>query len=225
MDIKQTRFQGVYETWKGKRKVLLTKNLAIGTRTYGEDLVREDGTEYRMWNAQKSKLAAAILKGVGNINIRPGSVILYLGASSGTTVSHVSDIVGNDGFIFAVDLAPRVVRQLVFLSEQRKNIAPILADANKTELFYNQVLAVDTVYQDVAQKHQVDIFIKNCDLFLKQGGFGLLCVKARSIDVTQKPKDIFRLVKTQLEKHFIIADYRELEPFQLDHCIFICKKK
>lgn len=50
--------------------------------------------EYRVWNPFRSKLAAAILGGVDNIWIVPGAKVLYLGAASGTTVSHVSDLVG-----------------------------------------------------------------------------------------------------------------------------------
>ncbi len=60
----------------------------------------EDGTkiEYRVWNPFRSKLAAAILGGVDQIYMPPGSKVLYLGAASGTTVSHVSDIVGPVSF-------------------------------------------------------------------------------------------------------------------------------
>ena len=47
-----------------------------------------------MWNPFRSKLAAAILGGVDKIHMKPGSKVLYLGAASGTTVSHVSDLVG-----------------------------------------------------------------------------------------------------------------------------------
>ena len=50
--------------------------------------------EYRVWNPFRSKLAAAILGGIEKIHIKPGSKVLYLGAASGTTVSHVADIVG-----------------------------------------------------------------------------------------------------------------------------------
>jgi rRNA 2'-O-methyltransferase fibrillarin len=50
--------------------------------------------EYRVWNPFRSKLGAAILGGVDQIHIKPGAKVLYLGAASGTTVSHVSDIVG-----------------------------------------------------------------------------------------------------------------------------------
>ena len=91
--------------------------------------------------------------------------------------------------------------------------------------YADKICQADVLYQDIAQKNQVDIFLKNIDLFLKKDGYALLAVKARSIDVTKKPKQIFKQVKEQLERHVTIIDYRELEPYQKDHCIFICKKK
>lgn len=215
----------VYESQEGKRRQLYTINLITGKKVYGERLVIENGVEYREWDAFKSKLAATILKGSPSIFIRKNDVVLYLGSASGTTVSHVSDIVGNEGAIFAVDIAPRVMRDLIFLSYQRENISPIMGDANKVNELIERVSAVDVVYQDVAQKNQIDIFMKNVGLFLRNGGYGLLAVKARSIDVTKQPKQIFREVKEKLEKSLTIIDYRELEPFQRDHCMFICKKR
>ena len=223
--INQSKIFNVYESQEGRRRQLYTLNLIPGKKVYGERLVIENGNEYREWDAFKSKLAASILKGSPNIFIRKNDVVLYLGSASGTTVSHVSDIVGNEGFIFAVDIAPRVMRDLIFLCYQRTNIIPVLADANKTDQLKERISAVDFVYQDVAQKNQLDVFLKNVDLFLKNGGYGLLAVKARSIDVTKQPKLIFREVKEKLEKVLTIIDYRELEPFQKDHCMFICKKK
>lgn len=222
--IKSSKIFEVYESSE-RRRQLYTINLVPGQKVYGERLVNENGIEYREWDASKSKLAASVLKGSPNIGIRKNDVVLYLGASTGTTASHVSDIVGNEGFIFAVDLAPRVMRDLIFLCYNRKNIAPILADANKTDLLKERVCAVDVVYQDVAQKSQVEIFLKNVELFLKDGGYALLAVKARSIDVTKNPKQIFKEVKEKLEKNLVIIDYRELEPFQKDHAMFVCKKK
>lgn len=47
-----------------------------------------------MWNPFRSKLAASIVGGIENIYMQPGSKVLYLGAASGTTVSHVADLVG-----------------------------------------------------------------------------------------------------------------------------------
>jgi len=224
--ITQSKIFEVYEAIRGKnRRILLTKNLVPGKTVYDEGLFREKGTEYREWNAKKSKLAAMILRGALNIGIRKNDVILYLGSSTGTTVSHVSDIVGKDGFIFAVDPAPRVMRELVFVAEDRKNIAPILADANKPAEYVGNVALVDAVYQDIAQRNQLQIFLKNVKMFLKDEGCGLLAVKARSIDVTRKPKGIFNEIRQDLEKEMTIIDYRILEPFQLGHCMFICKKK
>jgi fibrillarin-like pre-rRNA processing protein len=148
-----------------------------------------------------------------------------LGASSGTTVSHVSDIVGKDGLVYALDFAPRVLRDLVFVAEQRKNIAPVLADANQPETYAHLVSEVDTVFMDIAQKNQAEIFLKNCKMFLKKGGFGLLALKARSVDVTRNPKIIFKEIREKLEKQMIIVDYRELDPYEKDHAFFVCKKK
>lgn len=214
----------IFEVYEDKRRIY-TVNLIPGKTVYDEKLVKEDNIEYREWNPQKSKLAAAILKGCPNIFIRKGSVVLYLGSATGTTVSHVSDIVGREGFIFALDIAPIVMRDLVFVCKDRNNIAPILADANKPLEYADKVSQVDIIYQDIAQKNQLDIFLKNIELFLKNDGYALLAVKARSIDVSKKPKEIFREIKKELENNLIIIDYRELEPYQKDHCFFVCKKK
>ncbi len=221
MKINKTKFYEVFEA-EGKKKLLLTKNLVRGETVYDEKLFEENGVEYREWDAGRSKLAAFILKGADQIAIRPDSIVLYLGASTGTTVSHVSDI-AKDGFVFAVEFAPIVARELVFLAEKRKNIAPILADANKPDEYRDKICEVGMVYQDIAQKNQVEIFIKNLE-FLKEGGFGLLAIKARSVDVTKKPSAVFNAVKQKLEKEVKIIDSRTLDPYQKDHCMFLVKK-
>ena len=91
------RHEGVF-ICLGKEDDLVTKNLVPGESVYGEKRVSisegDDKIEYRAWNPFRSKLAAAILGGVDQIHIKPGAKVLYLGAASGTTVSHVSDIVG-----------------------------------------------------------------------------------------------------------------------------------
>ena len=217
-------FQGVYERPKGKRFVLLTKSLVPGKRVYGENLRREKGVEYREWDQNRSKLAAALMKGISQIGIQEGDFVLYLGAASGTTPSHISDIVGKDGFVYALDFASRVVRDLTFLAEERKNIAPMLADASKPETYYKNISQVDIIYQDIAQREQAEIFLGNLQ-FLKEDGFALLCVKARSVDVAMKPKQVFKEMRDKLEKEVNIVDYKELDPFEKDHCIFVCKKK
>ncbi len=215
----------VYQERRGKRTLLYTKSLLPGYNVYGEKIVKKNNDEYREWDPGRSKLAAAILKGCPNIFIRKGHTVLYLGAASGTTVSHVSDIVGPDGFIFALDFAPRVVRELVFVCEKRKNIAPLLEDAHHPEEYRDRVTDVDVVYQDIAQKDQVGIFLKNIDMYLKPGGYALLCIKSRSIDVTKMPREIFQRVRAELDRKITIVDSRDLGPFEKDHMMFICKKK
>jgi len=222
--ITKSKIFEVFESGRERSRKLYTLNLFPGKSVYGESLIKENGAEYRQWDPFKSKLASSILKGCPNIFIRNGDVVLYLGASTGTTVSHVSDIVGEKGFIFAVDIAPRVVRDLVFLCYERKNIAPILADASQTKNLAGRISKVDVLYQDVAQKGQIDIFLKNTAEFLKEGGYAILAVKSRSIDVIKRPRDIFNIVRKEIEKHLTIIDYRELEPFQKDHAVFFCKK-
>lgn len=222
--MKPTKFPGIFEIVK-RRRILLTKNLTPGKTVYDEKLVKEGKNEYREWNPRRSKLAAAILKGIREIGIKPNSIVLYLGAAYGTTSSHVSDIVGENGFIFALDFAPRVIRDLVFVCEERSNMAPIFADANKPETYKDNITQVDIIYQDIAQRNQAEIFLKNIDLYLKEDGYALLALKARSIDVTKNPRIIFKQVKSELEKHLKIIDFKQLEPFEKDHMFFVCKKR
>jgi fibrillarin-like pre-rRNA processing protein len=216
----------VFESGDSHRKKIYTKSLAPRVLVYNEKIVRDGNEEFREWDPTRSKLSAFILKGALNTGIRKGDVVLYLGASTGTTVSHVSDIVGREGFVYALDFAPRVVRELFFVAKSRPNIAPLLEDAFHPETYADKITGVDVVYQDIAQREQVEIFLKNCRLFLKPGGYGLLAVKARSVDVTQPPKTIFNAVRAHLEKTgAIIADYRLLDPFEKDHAMFLVKIK
>lgn len=214
----------IFEVFQ-ERYRLYTKNLTPGRSFFSETLVRENGTEYREWEPKRSKLAAAIMKGCKNVFIRKGSVVLYLGAAHGYTPSFISDIIGNGGMVFALDNAPRVVRDLVFLAQERENIAPLLADANHPESYRERVPQADIIYQDVAQRNQAEILLKNCGLFLKQGGTALIAIKARSIDITKKPKAVFMEARRQLEQRMTIVDFRTLEPFEHDHCFIICKKR
>lgn len=222
--VKESRFFEIYEHRKGKKRILLTRNLTPGKNAYGESLIKESNIEYREWDLFKSKIAAAIEKGLDQLGLRTGMHVLYLGAASGTTVSHISDIVGRDGIVFAVEISPVAIRSLVFLAEERGNIAPILADANQPGMYKNIVGRVDWLYQDIAQKNQAEIFLKNVDLFLKPGGYCLLAVKSRSIDVAKHPQQIFKTVRNELSKNLTLIDHKNLAPFQKDHCLFVFKK-
>ena len=200
-----------------------TKNLNPGTSVYGEELIVED-EEYRIWNPRRSKLAAALLNGLENLKLQDTSKVLYLGASTGTTVSHISDIAVN-GKIYAVEFSPTTAKKLVQLSHQRHNIAPILGDATKPKGYLNIVEKTDLIYCDVAQPNQSELFMRNMDLFSKDDGAGLLMIKARSIDVVQKPKKIFREQERKLkEKDFKIVEKVKLEPYEKDHIAFLVEK-
>lgn len=200
-----------------------TKNLTPGISVYGEELINEN-EEYRIWNPRRSKLAAALLNGLEKLNLEDTSKVLYLGASTGTTVSHISDIVIN-GKIYAVEFSPTTAKKLVQLSRQRPNIAPILGDATKPKGYLNYVENVDLVYCDVAQPTQTELFMRNMNLFLKDDGMGLITIKARSIDVVQKPKKIFKEEEKKLkEKGFKIIDKIKLEPYEKDHVALLVEK-
>lgn len=190
---------------------------------FTEETISIQGKKYREWDARRSKLAAALAKGAKGIEIKSGSKILYLGAAHGYTPSFLSQIC-EQGKIFAVEFAPRVARELVILAGKRKNMLPIVADANQPQSYYHLVEAADIVYQDVAQRNQAEILAKNCNLFLKRNGIAMVAIKARSINVAEQPAKIFAEVKRQLEESFKILDYRNLEPMQKDHAFFVCQK-
>lgn len=206
-------FEGV--SWADDK--LATKALVPG-KVYGEHIIGD----YRIWNPWKSKPAAAILNGLRLFPIKPGQKVLYLGAGTGTTSSHFSDIVGPKGAIFCVEFASRTMQKLMNVCLKRKNMVPFLADANRPQ-GYAQIGKVDVLYQDVAQADQAGIFIKNLH-FLKDGGFAMLMVKSRSVDVTKAPKAIYEQVSAKLQPHLIILEIVELGPYEKDHAAFLCQK-
>lgn len=202
---------------------IATKNLTPGISVYGEELIQEK-EEYRIWNPRRSKLAAALLNGLENLDISEDAKVLYLGASTGTTVSHISDIV-TDGRIYAVEFSPTTAKKLVRLVRQRTNIAPILGDATKPKNYLNITEKTDIVYCDVAQPTQSQLFMKNMNLIGKDDAIGALMIKARSIDVVQKPKKIFKEEERKLrEKGFKIIEKVKLEPYEKDHIAFVVEK-
>ncbi len=205
---------------------LATENLAPGKRVYGERLFRWGEKEYREWNAYRSKLAAALLKGMVELPVREGDSVLYLGAGSGTTPSHVSDIVGPEGRVYGVEFAPRVVRELIVVAEDRPNLYPILGDARFPEKYRGVVEVVDGIYADVAQPEQAKLVARNAAFYLKNNGWLLLAIKARSIDVTKEPSEIYKHeINTLKENGFSIVDVVHLEPFDKDHAMVYARYK
>ena len=216
------KFEGVFLV-DGKPA---TFNLLPGTTVYGERLIKSDKREYRIWDFYRSKPAAAIKRGLKKFPLKRGMSILYLGAASGTTVSHFSDIVGNEGIIYAVDIAERVLREMIHHAEKRGNIVPILADARKPESYKNIILEkVDLVYEDVASKDQVPIIIRNANAFLKPQGCAIIVIKSQSIDVTKDPNQIYKECLIELEKHFEVLNKVKLDPYEKMHMFVVMKYK
>ena len=208
-----------YVTVNGKEHIA-TINLLKGVTLYGEKLISRDGNEYRTWDPFRSKLAAAYIKGLHFEFSNVGNV-LYLGASTGTTVSHLSDIVGQSGKIFAVESSTRVARELISnVSSKRTNVIPIIEDARKPRSYFSIYDKMDLVYCDIAQPDQTTIAIDNCKIYLKEKRPILLVIKTRSIDVTMSPKNVISQEIKKLESNsFEIKQKIDLEPFDKDHAM------
>jgi fibrillarin-like pre-rRNA processing protein len=201
-------------------------NRRIATETsdpkpvYGERII--DG--FRIWDPYRSKLAALLLKNPSPlpIDLTGGSIVLYLGAATGTTVSHVSDIV-RDGLVYAVELSPRSMRQLLQLAESRQNIIPILGDAARPESYSSLVEPVDLVYQDVAQRNQAEIATLNSARYLKKGGTLVLMIKTRSVDSTASPQEV-RGSEMEKLKGLKVRSVIDLLPYHHDHWAVVAEK-
>jgi fibrillarin-like pre-rRNA processing protein len=221
------QFSAIYQIMlEDGSKRLGTKNLAPGRNVYAERLIRFEGVEYRVWDAFRSKLAAAILKGLSNVPIKPSHQVLYLGAASGTTASHVSDIVSEKGHVYCVEFASRSIRDLVEnVCAYRINMSPILEDARLPEKYSMFVRGkVDDIYCDIAQPEQAKVLADNADLFLAKRGWVMLAVKAQSIDVTKEPSEVYRSEANVLEKRgFHVKEVVHLEPYDKAHAMILAQ--
>ena len=231
---------------RGKEDMLVTKNITPGESVYGEkriavetsanavtsDQANGDAngdtagpgpatkTEYRVWNPFRSKLAAGILGGLDDIFIRPAAKVLYLGAASGTSVSHVADIVGPSGIVFAVEFSHRSGRDLINMATHRTNVIPIIEDARHPLRYRMLVSMVDVIFADVAQPDQARIVGLNAHMFLKVDGGVVVSVKANCIDSTAPPEAVFAREVQKLREERIkpleqltLGEWFMFEPF------------
>ncbi len=211
-------FPGVFRI-NGK---FATLSLAPGTKVYGEQLVTIEKKEFRIWDPKRSKLCAALVKGLKNSIIKPGSTVLYLGSANGTTASHVSDIVGENGKVYCVEFSPQAMRDLLLVCEQRKNMYPILADARLPEN-YKEVGKVDVVYEDVADRGQTDILLRNMETF--KAKYFMIAIKSRCIDSAENPKKIYNQEKAKIAAKANVRELITLDPFEIDHCMITGETK
>jgi len=219
------RHPGVF-IFKGKDHLLVTKNIILGESVYGEKRISIEGgvkdtkTECRVWNPFRSKLAAGVLGGLDDIFIKPGAKVLYLGAASGTSVSHVADIVGPEGVVYAVEFSARSGRDLINMAKKRTNVIPIVEDARLPNKYRMLLSLVDVIFADVAQPDQARIVIHNAQSFLKDGGHVVISIKASCVDSTVAPEAIFAAeVQTLVENNFKPLEQVTLEPYERDHAM------
>jgi rRNA 2'-O-methyltransferase fibrillarin len=224
--VENHRFPGVFRIGEKTKSSLATQSIIPGQSVYGEKVLTiEDKGDFRIWNPRRSKLAAAIQKGIREMPIQPGSRVLYLGAASGTTVSHCSDIVGPQGVIYAVEFSARTARGLLQLAESRSNIVPIIEDARHPTKYAPFIAGpIDVVYQDIAQPYQARILIDNIKVFCGFGAWGLIAIKARSIDSTVPIDDVYSSeIATLDDQGLEVIENVNLEPLEKDHRFVVCR--
>ena len=203
---------------------IATVNLTPAQQVYQEKLLEFEDKELRLWNPRRSKLSAAIMNGLTIFPFKRDSKVLYLGASAGTTPSHISDICV-DGFIYSVEFAPTMMREFLDVCKNRENLLAILDDATHPHNYQHLLERVDVIYSDVAQAKQSELFLENFKLFGDEDTTGIIMIKARSIDVTMNPNSIFKQEKSKLEQGGLkIIEEIKLNPYEKDHIAFICKK-
>jgi len=184
-----------------------------GLATRGEPVYGEptDG-DWRRWEPRRSKLGALLDRGV-DTGLVGGETVLYLGAASGTTVSHVADFAGPT---YAVEFAPRPMRDLLAVAEARSNLFPLLVDARQPERYAHIVEPVDAIVQDVATRGQARVALEN-RRFLRDDGRLVLAIKARSEDVTRDPDAVFGDVLDALGEGYEVLATEGLDPRHTDH--------
>lgn len=196
-----------------------TRLATRGESVYGEPT---EG-EWRAWNPTRSKLGAMLdLEMDTGLEGGDEETVLYLGAASGTTVSHVADFAGPT---YAVEFAARPVRDLLEAADTRPRLFPLLKDARKPESYAHVVESdVDVVVQDVATRGQARVALENRQ-FLAEDGRLLLAVKARSEDVTRDPADVFDDVREELERGYELLESRRLDEYHTDHLGIVARPR
>ncbi|WP_247728679.1 fibrillarin-like rRNA/tRNA 2'-O-methyltransferase [Halovivax limisalsi] len=192
--------------------------------TEGEPVGDEptDGS-WRAWDPDRSKLAAMLELGFDTgFSGGESDRVLYLGAASGTTVSHVADVAGPT---YAIEFAPRPARDLLDVAESRPRLFPILADARKPATYAHVVESdLDLLVQDVATRGQARVAVEN-RRFLADDGRLLLSVKARSEDVTADPESVFDDVLDELASAYDVLETGRLDEYHTDHLGVVATRK
>jgi rRNA 2'-O-methyltransferase fibrillarin len=179
--------------------------------------------EYRVWNKFYSKLGASIENGINYIYIKKGSKVLYLGAGndSYSTITHISDLVGEEGKIYAVEISEIKGIKLKSIAKKRKNIVPIIKDARNPYFYRNSIKSlVDCIYISFSDTDLAKIISLNAGFFLKsKGGFISIVnankVNSNRIPLIEKFNDQIKILK---QYNLYSKDFVSLEPFFEGYC-------
>jgi fibrillarin-like pre-rRNA processing protein len=202
---------------------LYTLNLRPGEKVYGEELVEDEGKEYRRFDPWRSKLAAYVAQGGRSWPYRRVRSVLYLGGGHGTTASHLSDILP-EGSIHVVEKSPRAFGSLLALCDVRENLTPILADVQMPERYRADCGEVDHLYQDVSQRGQVEILLENLRAALKPHGTVFFQLKTRSVTQTEPPRAVLRRATRELEEAGCeVVETVDLAPYSRGHYTIVLR--
>lgn len=199
------------------RATYWTRGLARPPAVHGERVVYREGLAYRAWDPTRSKLAAALVRSYDGALPSPGEGWLYLGAASGTTASHVADLVGSSGAVYALEKSLRPFARLLRLSERYPNLLPVLGDARDPRSYLPIVPPVEGLYVDVAQPDQVAIALDNARWFLRPNGVLLIALKTSSMGRERSPRAHLDLALDALAEVGEVASSLSLEPLHKRH--------
>ncbi len=194
-----------------------TRTVGTPPSVYGERWIERGSGLLRSWDPSRSKLAAALEAGWTGALPDEGERWLYLGASTGTTASHVADLVGDAGALFAVERSPRAFRRLLGWADRWPNVLPILADARTPVAYAQLVPRVDGIYTDIAQPDQVDIALDNARRRLRDGGAFLIALKTASMGRDASAPVHLERAFASLERYFDLDEPLRLSRWHRGH--------
>lgn len=203
---------------RADRVELWTETVGSLPAVYGERWKEIEGRLVRSFDPGRAKLAAAVVRGWTGSLPSPGERWLYLGAASGTTASHIADLVGPRGTVYAVERSVRPFARLYRLSDRWPNLLPILADARYPEEYLDLVPPVDGTYADIAQPDQVEIVRRNAATFLRGPGAAvLLALKTASMGRGRSAAAYLAIAEGALDPFLDLDPAVRLDPFHRAH--------
>jgi fibrillarin-like pre-rRNA processing protein len=207
----------LYRRQEGDRSELATLAVGAPPPVYGERWLPSRAGLLRAWDPVRSKLAAAILRGWDGALPAVGERWLYLGVASGTTGSHVADLVGPEGRVYGVDKSVRPFARFLEVAERYPNLLPVFGDARRPRDYVGSVPIVDGLYVDVAQPDQVEIVEENVRLYLRTSGKVLVALKTSSMGRDRGAKEHLDRAMERLTHRFDMDRPVGLDPFHRRH--------